>query len=84
MGRSRAGGFNEPPGAPPNDPADSGGLPLRNTDAGNGITPRRALGGGRYAEQGVTRMAPGVRIASEANALGKAEGYADGGTVLGR
>lgn len=30
---------------------------------------------------GANRMQPSGRIASEANALGKAEGYADGGTV---
>ena len=52
------------------------------TEIGNGVTPPR-LSGVRRSRRYVASLDVG-RIASEANAFGKAEGYADGGTVSGR
>jgi hypothetical protein len=64
--------------APPSNPANS---EILNSTA-NGVQERsngpRAL---HFIGAGVHRMRVGCGIVSEANALGKAEGYADGDTV---
>lgn len=54
----------------------------RQTETRNGVTPPR-LSGVRRSRRYVASLDVG-RIASEANAFGKAEGHADRGTVSGR
>lgn len=66
------------------NPADSTTLRPRKTDARNGITGALALPRPKWSvqEQAVSRKPCVGRIAQEANASGKAGGYADVGTMV--
>ena len=64
------------PAFTPDGPVDSAALPLRKTDTRNGVTPP-ALSAWSMAEQAPAARAGGGRMVQEANALGKAQGYAD-------
>jgi len=65
-------------------PVDSTRLSERKTDHGNGVTRHPALISGRSDEEGTTWMQMSSRIPQEANATGRARGYADVGTMTGR
>ena len=70
---------------PPN-PADSTALTPRQTDTRNGVTPSAlsvpSVEGRSVTEQAPAARAEAGRIAQEANARGKAPGYADVGTMV--
>jgi hypothetical protein len=64
------------------NPEECAALRLRKTNTRNGGTRAVALAAVRRREQVVSRMLSTVRIAHQANASGKATGYADMGTIL--
>src|SRR6266516_2740978 len=66
--------------SPNKSSVDSTSLRERKTDPRNGITLMCTLIGGRYDEQATRPHVHEGRIAEEANASGKARGYADVGT----
>jgi len=70
---------------PITNPAESTTLRSRKTDARNGVTGVQALPANRMVkvrEQAVSRKPRVGRIVREANARGKAAGYADAGTAV--